>query len=642
MKPIQIILILISISYINDIEFETCSDYFEEHLKTSCENLNPGDSYGCQYLYGRCFSKKSVCLSPEATNADQCNKLIPYNLLYKCSFINGQCTEVLKECSEHEEGKTDCMSLSAGDVSKICSIKGGKCVPVDRNCLEFTSGVDNSSFCYSLTASDKYKKCIYSPEKKGCIERYKSCSDYSQNTFEDDRNREECESIEYGFDSNYKCVFDPDDNSCTIEKKECSDIKDKDLCFNYDLGKIRRRCVYIYNRCVEEIESCYDADYWECSSVTIFDDDNTVDTSRICAEEDYECYIKEVERYSDSKCFETWSESTCIHSATDFRKRCFINDKGICIEKYISCPLYTSSKEECNSIKLAQDNEICIYDEKSRDCNQLKKSCSEYKGTNEYTCMNDYESLDKDKKCFMESGQCKEKYIYCENYTDTDAAYCSSIIPHDGKGKPLDSKYKCVMGENNRCERKRKECKDFNTIDECQFFEISLTKNCAFKKGQCTEQYKTCNDYDNSGEPIEESKCNSIILQDESSKCVFDSGSCIKEKKTCSDFNIDNYFTKCGEMSKKFPYKKCEYSDSVCQDVNRTCLEITSSVTDTICENAKPSDPTKKKCVAKIYYEGCEEINRVIYSDKDSSDYSGFVYIGFFYKFFLIIFVMLL
>jgi len=53
------------------------------------------------------------------------------------------------------------------------------------------------------------------------------------------------------------------------------------------LGKIRRRCVYIYNRCEEEIESCYDADYWECSSVTIFDDDNTIDTSRICAEEDY-------------------------------------------------------------------------------------------------------------------------------------------------------------------------------------------------------------------------------------------------------------------------------------------------------------------------------------------------------------------
>ena len=109
------------------------------------------------------------------------------------------------------------------------------------------------------------KICTYSPEKKDCIERYKSCYYYSQNTFEDDRNREEC----------------------------------------------------------------YDADYWECSSVTIFNDDNTVDTSRICAEEDYECYIKEVERYSVSKCFETWPESTCIHSATDYRKRCFRDNKRL-------------------------------------------------------------------------------------------------------------------------------------------------------------------------------------------------------------------------------------------------------------------------------------------------------------------------
>ena len=643
MKPIQITLIIISLSFINEIELETCSDYFEDLLKTSCENLSSGDSYGCQYLYGRCFTKKSVCLSPEATNEEKCKKLIPYNLLYKCSFINGQCQEVLKECSEHQEGKTDCMSLSAGDPSKICSLKNGNCVPVNRTCFEFTSGVDNSSFCYSLNTSDKYKLCIYSPEKKGCIERYKECYYYNKNTFEDDRNKEECESIEYydyydnRFDFDYKCVFDPDDNSCFRKKKECSDIKDKDLCFSYNLNKIRRRCVYIYNRCEEEIESCYDADYRECSSVTIFKDDNTVDTSKVCAEEDYECYIKDVKSYKEiSKCSDNWSESSCLHSEVSYRKRCFINDKGDCIEKYISCPTY-SSKEECNSIKLAQDNEICVYDEKKGDCIQLKKSCSEYKGTNEYICYNDYGSLDKDKKCFMENGQCREKYIYCENYTDTIAAYCRSIIPHDTKGNSLDTKYKCVMGENNRCERKRKECQDFNTIEECQFFEISLTKNCAFKNGQCTEQYKTCYDYVSSGEPIEESKCNSIILEDETSKCVFDSGSCIKEKKICSDFNIENYITKCGEMSKKFPYKKCEYSDSVCKDVNRTCLEITTSTTDEICEYAKPSEPTTKKCVAKIDYRGCEEINRVIRSNEDFSEYLGFVY-----NFLLIIFMLFL
>ena len=54
--------------------------------------------------------------------------------------------------------------------------------------------------------------------------------------------------------------------------------------------------------------------------------------------------------------------------------------------------------------------------------NENEKDCSEYKGTNEYTCMNNYDSQDKDKKCFMENGHCIEKYIYCENYTGTNAA----------------------------------------------------------------------------------------------------------------------------------------------------------------------------------------------------------------------------
>lgn len=126
-------LILISLSFMNEIEL-TCSDYFEEELKASCESLSSGDSYGCQYINGQCVQNKSVCLSPEAINEVECQKLIPYNFYHKCSFINGQCSEILKECSEHEEGKTDCMSLSPRNYSKICYLKNGKCIPVERTC----------------------------------------------------------------------------------------------------------------------------------------------------------------------------------------------------------------------------------------------------------------------------------------------------------------------------------------------------------------------------------------------------------------------------------------------------------------------------------------------------------------------------
>lgn len=628
MKPISIIFILISLSLINSTELNTCSDYFEKELKSSCEKYK-GDSSGCQYLNGECLPKKDVCL--EATSEDECQRKTPYNKLYKCSYIDSKCSQVLKDCSEYIEGKIDCMSLSAGDSSKICALKNGNCVPTDKICSEFTSGVEEPNFCSTLQSSDNiYKICLYSSEKKGCVEKYKSCYYYEKNTFVDDRKKEECESIEYYDDSkneidkSYKCVFDSNNNSCERKKKECSDITDKDYCFSYNLNKYNKECVYLNGRCQEQYAACFLADYRECSSVTIFDSYQEEDYTKrcVCKDEEYECSLVDVR---EEDCYKSSSWKNCIHtSLNDYYQRCFINDEGSCVKKYISCPKY-SEKEECNSINLVPSNEMCIYDEKEKVCIHHYKDCSVYKGTDEYICMNNYDSLDKDKRCFMENGQCVAKYIYCENYTDTNAAYCSSIIPHNEKRESLNSTYKCVMGINNQCGRKRKECKDFKTIEECQFFDISLKKNCVFLNGQCNEQYITCDDYSNSGETIEESKCNSIVLKDETSKCVFNSGKCESQKKMCSDFNIANYITKCSEMSEKFVYKKCIYSNSICQDVNRTCSEITSRTTDDICENAKVSEPNNKRCIIGKYY-GCKEIDKVIYSDKSSRN------VGLFYK----------
>ena len=255
--------------------------------------------------------------------------------------------------------------------------------------------------------------------------------------------------------------------------------------------------------------------------------------------------------------------------------------------------------------------------------------------------MNKYASREKDKNCFMENGRCVAKYIYCENYTETDAVPCRAIIPHDSYGNSLNFSYKCVVGDNKRCEMKRKECKDLETIEDCQFFDISKTKNCVFLNGKCTEQYISCEDYSKSGEKIEESKCNSIVLKDETSRCVFNSGKCENKKKTCSDFNIANYLSKCSEMSANFLYKKCKYSNSICQDVNKTCLEITSKSHDDICENAKVSDPNTKRCITgKNFY--CEEIDKIIYTDKTiKSGNLGFFKLSF-YNFLYIIFVLIL
>ena len=644
MKRTNIILILLSLSFLISNELNTCSDYFEEELKSSCEKYT-GDSDGCEYVYGECLSKKDICL--EATSESECQSKIPYNQLYKCSYIDNKCTQVLKDCSGYIKGKTDCMSLSAGDSSKICALKNGNCVPTQKICSEFTSGVEDPDFCLTLNTSNDKKICIYSSEKKGCVEKYKQCKYYEEDVFVDNRKKEECESIEYyddskgKFDISYNCVFDSYRNTCTKNDKECSDITDKKSCFSHPLNKPNMECVYVNGICKEQNEDCEFTDYNNCGSVTIFNEYKEVDYTKECVWNwDFgDCNIEEVVHES---CIENLPESVCIHHNLENNyEGCFINNEGSCIKRYTSCPK-NSKKEECNSISLIQSNAKCIYDENTKQCTYSYKECSEYKGTDEYICMNKYTSSEKNKKCFMENGQCVAKYIYCENYTETNAALCSAIIPYDSYGLSLNSTYKCVMGDNKRCERKRKECQDFKTIESCQFFDISKTKNCVFLNGKCTEQYKTCEDYSNSGEKIEESKCNSIVLKDETSRCVFNSGKCENKKKTCSDFNIAHYITKCSEMSEKFIYKKCIYSNSVCQDVNKTCLEIKSKTYDNMCENAKVSDPNTKRCITGKYYY-CEEIDKVIYSDKTiKSGNLGLFFKLSFYNFLFNILVLIL
>ena len=61
--------------------------------------------------------------------------------------------------------------------------------------------------------------------------------------------------------------------------------------------------------------------------------------------------------------------------------------------------------------------------------------------------------------------------------------------------------------------------------------------------------------------------------------------------------------------------KKCEYINSECIELDKTCLEMNfeSDLSDTICRNAKTSN-ANKKCRLKKDYLGCEE------KDKNEND----------------------
>ena len=169
-----------------------------------------------------------------------------------------------------------------------------------------------------------------------------------------------------------------------------------------------------------------------------------------------------------------------------------------------------------------------------------------------------------------------------------------------------------------------KVCEDAKTKNECN--SITPTNNkkrCVYENEECKEQYKDCDSYNNNGEEtVTKSVCESIILSSDSYKCVFKEGNtCEEEKKDCSDITKDKYEQECSEISASSSEKKCSFSNSVCSEVSKSCLELSLlySATNDICSSAPTSNPSNKVCVKKEEGIGCEEKDK----SSDSSNQSG-------------------
>ena len=75
---------------------------------------------------------------------------------------------------------------------------------------------------------------------------------------------------------------------------------------------------------------------------------------------------------------------------------------------------------------------------------------------------------------------------------------CESIIPRDSN-KIEETNYKCSLEKENEvdtCIRVKKECKDFKDPETCHEYDPADFKKCIFKNGNCIEEYKNCNLYD--------------------------------------------------------------------------------------------------------------------------------------------------
>ena len=300
----------------------------------------------------------------------------------------------------------------------------------------------------------------------------------------------------------------------------------------------------------------------------------------------------------------------CNRISPNGYKKCDFNN-GECKTKYTECPGSSEdvSDEVCKSITLSLSNYKCEKNSNGK-CVQVQKKCSEYDGDSSYTCYNYYATSDNKKKCVLYEGKCEEKYATCASYTGTNANKCQSIIPYNNYGSSLESSKKCVY--DNGCVMKTKECSEMQTKSQCEnLIPDDNNKKCVYINNVCEEQYKDCDKYsDNGKEDVIQTKCEAIKLSYSSRKCVFypdETKKCQEESKLCSEIKNEDYESTCTKHEPNF-YSKCEFSDSACNQVNKTCLELEAetSVTSDVCSLATTSG-SNKECKLKEDNTGCEE-----------------------------------
>ena len=291
MKLIQFtILLVFLIFFIHCDSITDCSPFFESSMKTYCENIY-NDTHTCYYSKGKCELKSKGCNSYQGQDASICNSNVPTSNrnYYKCAIKDGLCTEVPKECTDYEEGISECEDLYAGGDSKRCVLYKGECkahyytcdilganketceanIPSDETkecvwendaCQQKTKKCAGTELydnydCSSLTVTNSDKICLWNYDDDVCEEQYKTCDLYNEKS--SNKNKKDCESIRMKEDTDsyfkFKCVFK--DGTCSKGIK-CEDFTYESGCKDFTPSDTNKKCSYNNGVCKEIYKTC--------------------------------------------------------------------------------------------------------------------------------------------------------------------------------------------------------------------------------------------------------------------------------------------------------------------------------------------------------------------------------------------------
>ena len=561
--------------------YEKCEDIPDQ---TTCQNSNPLTNSNVIDQLNKCVwentCKKQLRLCSDYKNRDSdypglCSSLSTQNNLYKICLLdsnNDTCQEIYSSCDSYNNVVTDkdkrkveeCTAIQPGNTGMnyenglkcVLDSETKECKEVYKECKDFT----DEDLCNIYSPEDTDKQCIF--KNNECVEDYKYCETYSSQVLEKDRKAEDCASIIpiYYDGFKYKCVYDESKKSCNKQKIEtCEDYEgnDEDFCTSITLTDYSLyKCILQNNKCCEAYNTQTKKDKETCESIIL--------------SKDYKKCVFDSEKNSCNEEYKTCSEYTGTiaencgaykPSVDDDTKVCiFENNK--CVEKtnyvFTSCSDYlgedASICEAIQPFKSSKTYEIdygykCTYDKSNKQCNKVKKQCSE--AMDEYECYKITPS-NNDKYCIYKGNACQEEYISCQAYQKTgntlNEEICNSIMIKD------DIQNKCVFskgadGARDTCQSTRKTCADFN-IDllagVCSSLTVGSddTKKCSLSNKVCSLVDKTtCLELYNSVNANEEI-CKAATTSSTNLACEYGNSNgirgCFEVNKRNEQSNTDN------------------------------------------------------------------------------------------------------
>ena len=249
---------------------------------------------------------------------------------------------------------------------------------------------------------------------------------------------------------------------------------------------------------------------------------------------------------------------------------------GKCDYNYISCTSYQGTDESiCKNIILSNNYKKCILDETNENkCTEVSKDCDDYESGLTCSSLN----AGTGKRCVSNNDndhKCEAHYDLCADFRDgVDKIKCEANIPSD-------SSKKCEWDStNNICKDVDKKCTDYTSLTPhggCSSLKTSDdTKKICISSSSgigCTEQYMTCELYNENESSKSKTACETIQIYsggsfDDSKKCSFSGSTCSTKDKSCEDISsIDG----CYAFVPKDKDKICIYSDGECKEQYKTC-----------------------------------------------------------------------